>query len=149
MNTIDTIKAVLHQKGPDIWSIPDSATVFEAVQLMAEKNCGALLVLREGKLAGVVSERDYTRKVVLQGKSSKDTLVRDIMSTGLVTVTPDHSVEQCLRMMTDHRVRHLPVLENGQLVGVVSIGNLVNWIISAQNMRISHLENYITGAYPG
>ena len=149
MNTIDTINAVLHQKGYEVWSIAEDATVFEALEAMAAKNSGALLVMRGEKLVGVISERDYTRKVVLQGKASKETRVQEIMSSGLVTVTSKHSVEECLRLMTDNRVRHLPVMEGEKVIGVVSIGNLVNWVISAQNMQINHLHNYITGQYPG
>lgn len=149
MNTIDTINAVLHQKGSEVWSIGEEATVFEALQAMAAKNSGALLVMRGEKLVGVISERDYTRKVILQGKSSKDTRVKEIMSSGVITITPEHSVEEGLRIMTENRVRHLPVLVGEKVVGVVSIGNLVNWVISAQSMRINHLENYITGQYPG
>ncbi len=149
MNTIDTISAVLHQKGTAVWSISPEATVFEALQLMADKNVGALLVMQGPKLVGVVSERDYTRKVALQGKTSKETLVKAIMTSPVIVVTPEHSVEECLRIMTESRVRHLPVVVGEQVVGVVSIGNLVNWVISAQSMKISHLENYISGQYPG
>jgi len=122
--------------------------VFDAIQLMADKNIGALLVIEHNKLIGILSERDYTRKVALKGKSSKQTLVREILSGQLIHVTPDHTVEECMRLMTDHRVRHLPVLEGEKICGVVSIGDLVNWIISAQTTTIQQLQTYIAG-YPG
>ncbi len=147
MNPNSTISEILDQKGSNVWSISPDATVFEAVQMMAEKNVGALLVTEKGKLVGIVSERDYTRKVVLRGKTSRATAVREILSGNVVHVTPSHSVEDCMRLMTEHRVRHLPVLEDAKLVGVVSIGDLVNWIISAQTSRIQQLQTYI-GGYP-
>ena len=112
---------------------------------MAEKNVGALLVIDGDKLLGIISERDYTRKVALKGRSSKDTSVKDILSGNVVQVTPDHTVEDCMRLMTEHRVRHLPVLEGGKILGVISIGDLVNSIISAQHSTIHQLETYITG----
>ena len=122
--------------------------VFDAIQMMAEKNVGALLVTENDKLVGIISERDYTRKVAIKGKSSKQTLVREILSTQVVHVSPMHTIDECMRLMTDHRVRHLPVLDGEKIVGVVSIGDLVNWIISAQSTTIHQLETYITG-YPG
>jgi CBS domain-containing protein len=122
--------------------------VFDAIQLMADKNIGALLVIEQDKLIGILSERDYTRKVALKGKSSKQTAVREILSGQVIHVTPDHTVEECMRLMTDHRVRHLPVLDGQKIVGVVSIGDLVNWIISAQTTTIQQLQTYIAG-YPG
>ena len=149
MNIVDTISAVLNQKGGEIWSISPDATVFEAIQLMAEKNIGALLVMKEAQLLGMVSERDYTRKVALKGKSSKQTSVKEIMASPTITVTPQHKVEDCLRLMTDRRVRHLPVVEGEKVIGVISIGNLVNWIISSQSSTIDQLEHFITGQYPG
>lgn len=149
MKTTGNISGVLAQKGNVIWSISPEATVFEAIQRMAEKNIGAVVVLENETLLGLISERDYTRKVALMGRSSKETLVKDIMTTSVVTVTPEHTVEECLRLMNDKRVRHLPVLEGGKLIGIVSIGNLVNWIISAQSETIHQLEDYITGKYPG
>lgn len=115
---------------------------------MAQKNVGALLVVEGNQLVGVVSERDYTRNVVLKGRSSRATLVREILSPHPIWVTPRHEIADCMRLMTEHRVRHLPVLEAGAVVGVVSIGDLVNWIISEQDSTIEQLENYISGTYP-
>ncbi len=148
MNPNGTIDAVLGLKGHDVWSVTPDQTVFEAIRLMAEKNLGAVLVMENGALVGMLSERDYTRKIAIKGKSSKETLVREIMTTSLVTVTPRHTVQECMRLMNDNRVRHLPVVEEERVVGVVSIGNLVNWIISAQNVAIGQLEDYISGTYP-
>ncbi len=145
MNHTGHIRDILGTKGGAVWSVPPEATVFEAIQLMAGKNVGALLVTQGDKLVGIVTERDYSRKVILKGRSSKDTPVRDVLSGQVIHVTPDHSVDECMRLMTEHRVRHLPVLEGGKIVGVVSIGDLVNWIISAQSSTIHQLETYITG----
>ena len=142
------INEILSNKSSQIWSVSPDATVFEAIQLMADKNIGALPVLAGNQLVGVVSERDYTRKVALKGKSSKYTKVLEILSTP-VTATPSHTVEECMKLMTTHRVRHLPLLDGDKLVGLVSIGDLVNWIISAQSVPINQLESYITGHYPG
>ena len=140
------IHQILQNKGGHVWSVPPDTKVFDAISLMAEKNVGALLVTAaSGKLVGILSERDYTRKVVLKGRNSKDTLVREILSEQLISVSPEHSVEDCLRLMTLHRIRHLPVLREETLVGVVSIGDLVNWIISEQQSAIHQLETYITG----
>ena len=140
------IQQILQNKGGNVWSVSPDTKVFDAIKLMAEKNVGALLVTASGgKLLGILSERDYTRKVVLKGRSSKDTAVREILSDHLVSVTPEHSVEDCMRLMTQHRIRHLPVLRGDTLVGVVSIGDLVNWIISAQTSTIQQLESYIMG----
>lgn len=147
MTQVGHIREILHTKGSAVWTIPPEATVFDAIQMMADKNVGALLVTVEGKLIGIISERDYSRKVVLKGRSSKETPVREILSGSVIFVTPDHTVEECMRLMTEHRVRHLPVLEGEQIAGVVSIGDLVNWIISAQSSAIHQLETYITG-YP-
>jgi CBS domain-containing protein len=142
------INEILSSKSSHIWSVSPDATVFEAIQLMADKNIGALPVMTGEQLVGVVSERDYTRKVALKGKSSKDTKVREILATP-ITATPSHTVEECMKLMTTNRVRHLPVLDGEKLVGLVSIGDLVNWIISAQSVTINQLESYITGHYPG
>jgi len=146
---VGTISDVLGQKGSHVWHVSPDATVFDAIETMAENNVGALPVMEDGKILGIVSERDYTRKVALKGKASKQTLVREIMFTPVIAATPDHTVEECLRIMTEHRVRHLPVLEGETVTGIVSIGDLVNWTISAQTATISHLESYISGQYPG
>ena len=147
MTPAGTIREILGRKGAATWTISPDTTVFDAIQLMADKNIGALLVTKDDKLVGIVSERDYTRKVVLKGRGSKDTLVREILSGRVIHVTPEHSVDECLRLMTEHRVRHLPVLEGEKIAGVVSIGDLVNWVISAQSSTIHQLQTYITG-YP-
>src|SRR5262245_18230208 len=141
------IREVLGHKGKAVWTISPEETVFAAIKMMADKNVGALLVTKNDKLVGIISERDYSRKVILQGRSSKSTAVRDILSGRVFYITPDHGVHECMRLMTEQRVRHLPVLEGDKIVGVVSIGDLVNWIISAQNSAIHQLETYITG-YP-
>lgn len=143
-----SIHEILEHKGNAVWTVSPDNTVFEAIQLMSEKNIGALLVTERGKLVGIISERDYTRKVALKGKSSKELHVREIISDRVVSVTPQHTVEECMRLMTENRVRHLPVLDGEKLMGVVSIGDLVNWIISAQSTTIRQLETYISG-YPG
>jgi CBS domain-containing protein len=145
----DTVDAILKQKGSRVWSIPGEATVFEAIQLMAARNIGALVVLHGTRLDGIFTERDYTRKIALHGKSSKDTVVSDIISHQICVAAPDSTVEECMRLMTANRVRHLPVLNGDVLVGLVSIGDLVNWIIRAQSMEIDQLHSYIAGSYPG
>jgi CBS domain-containing protein len=145
MNPNSSISDILSYKGSTVWSISPEATVYEAVALMAEKNVGAVLVTEGDKLVGIITERDYTRKVVLKGKSSKTAQVKEILSTHIVHIGPAHTVEECMRLMTDHHVRHLPVLEDGRILGIVSIGDLVNWIISAQHTAISQLQTYITG----
>lgn len=142
-----SIHEILDYKGNAVWTVSPDNTVFEAIQLMSDKNVGALLVTERGRLIGIVSERDYTRKVALKGKTSKDLRVREIISGEVVSVTPQHTVEECLRLMTENRVRHLPVLDGESINGVVSIGDLVNWIISAQGTTIQQLETYISG-YP-
>jgi CBS domain-containing protein len=145
MNPNSSISEILSHKGSSVWSISPDATVFEAIQLMAEKNVGAVLVIEKGKLVGIISERDYTRKVVLKGKSSKTATVREILSSHVIHVSPSQTVEECMRLMTDHHIRHLPVLDGDKIVGIVSIGDLVNWIITAQHTAISQLQTYITG----
>lgn len=140
-----SIREILSQKGNAVWSIAPETTVLDAIKLMAEKNVGALLVTKENRLVGVLSERDYTRNVVLKGRTSKDTPVREIISNRIISVSADHTVEECMRLMTEHRIRHLPVVEGNKILGVISIGDLVNSIISAQNSAIEQLETYITG----
>ena len=140
-----TISEILRHKGGTVWSVSPNATVYEAIQLMAEKNVGALLVTEQDKLVGILSERDYTRKVALKGKTSREMHVSEILSKDPCRVTPQHSIEDCMRLMTEHRIRHLPVMEGEALKGIVSIGDLVNWIISAQTNTIRQLETYIGG----
>ena len=142
-----TVNDILQNKGTAAWSIGPEATVFEAIQLMAEKNIGAVLVQDKDCVVGIVTERDYTREVALKGRLSRELKVREILSAKLVSATPASSIEECMRLMTEHRVRHLPVLDGGKVAGIVSIGDLVNWIISAQSTTIRQLETYITG-YP-
>jgi CBS domain-containing protein len=140
-----SISSILEAKGIQVWSVTPETSVFDAIKLMAEKNIGALAVMDGERLIGVFSERDYTRKVILQGKASKSTQVREIFSGQVVTISRDHTVEDCLRLMTHHRIRHLPVMQEGKLVGLVSIGDLVNSVISAQRTTIEQLQTYITG----
>ena len=149
MKVTGQVSTILSYKGSTIWSVTPDKPVSEAIALMAEKNIGVVLVMDGDQLLGVMSERDYTRKVFLKGRSSKETQVKEIMGSSLITVTPQHSVDECLHIMTDRRIRHLPVLENGKVAGLVSIGDLVNWVISAQSATIDQLQSYITGAYPG
>ena len=141
------VSQLLAAKGHDVWSVPPASTVFAALQLMAEKRVGALLVLDEGSLVGVFSERDYARKVILKDKSSKDTQVADIMSSKVVTVRPDQSIEECMRLMTEKRVRHLPVMDSENLVGMISIGDAVKAVIAEQEEVIEQLEHYISGTF--
>lgn len=148
LQTTGTISDILKYKGNQVWSIAPTAMVYEAIALMAEKNVGALLVMQDGGLVGIISERDYTRKVILKGKASKETAVSEILSGKVVCVTAAQTIEECLRLMTERHIRHLPVVENGQVLGIVSIGDLVNWIISAQSHTIQQLQSYITGGYP-
>lgn len=150
MEIADPITSVLANKSSDLWTISPGATVFDAIEQMAARNVGALPVMEGAKLVGIVSERDYTRKVILKGKSSKDTEVGSIMSTSPVTIVGSDSVARSLQFMSEKRVRHLPVLDSeGKLVGIVTIGDLVKWVISAQGAIISQLEGYIQGSYPG
>jgi CBS domain-containing protein len=132
-----------------VWSVSPTATVYEAIQKMADLNVGALLVMSEATLDGIISERDYARKVILKDRSSKQTLVRDIMTADPLIAMLDDTVEESMQLMTKHRVRHLPVMDGGEVVGIVSIGDLVNWTITAQEETIVHLESYIVGKYPG
>ena len=144
MKVSGRVSAILaHKKAFTIWSIGPNAMVIEAIQLMGEKNVGALPVVDNGTLVGIVSERDYTRKVILKGRSSKETPVSDIMTAQLLTVTPSDNVIECMRIMTEKRVRHLPVLEGTNLVGILSIGDVVSWFITAQTATIDDLERYI------
>ncbi len=149
MDVSGTIRAILNRKSGDVFSISPDATVFQAIEMMDKKNVGALLVMEEDRLIGIISERDYTRKVFLRGKRSRETKVAEIMSTNLTVTHPREPIEKCLRLMTDKRIRHLPVLDGDKLVGVISIGDLVKWTLSCQSAAIAHLENYIHGGYTG
>ena len=140
-----SLKQFLEYKGGEIWSVTSSATVISALQTMAEKNIGALLVIDEGKLVGILSERDYARKVALKGKVSKDTAVREIMTERVLYVRPDESIEDCMALMTEKHFRHLPVIDNGVILGLISIGDVVRIVISKQKFIIAQLENYISG----
>lgn len=138
-----TVRQLLDEKGHQVWAIGPDATVYDAVALMAEKEIGCLAVLQDGRLVGVISERDYARKIILKGRASKDTRVRDIMETRVPYARPEQTVEECMAVVTDQRVRHLPVLEDGRLIGIVSIGDLVKAIIAEQQFLIDQLVNYI------
>ncbi len=145
----DSVETLLRSKSGEIWTVSPEATVFEAVEQMSHRQVGALPVVSGDELTGMISERDYARKVILQGRNSRDTKVHEIMTGDVHSVTPRHTIDECMRLMTTSRVRHLPVVENGQLKGILSIGDLVNWIISSQEATIVHLHNYIAGSYPG
>lgn len=140
-----TVRDILKVKGHEVWKVDLNATVFEALRLMAEKEVGALVVMDGDKIAGIISERDYARKVVLLGRTSPNTLVKEIMTSPVAYTQPNQPIEECMAIMTDKRIRHLPVLENGQLIGIISIGDLVKAIIADQKFIIEQLERYIKG----
>lgn len=149
MEISGTISAILREKGGAIHSIAPETTVYDAIQTMADRNIGALLVMTGERLVGIISERDYTRKIALKGKQSKQTPVSEIMFAPVISVADDASVEECMELMTQHRIRHLPVLDGERVVGVVSIGDLINWIIKTQREVLNSMEDFISGKYPG
>src|SRR5213079_3162893 len=149
MDVSGTISAIMNHKSGEVFSISPDAMVFEAIEMMDKKNVGALLVMEQERLVGVISERDYTQKVFLHGKHSRETKVAEIMSSNVTVTHPREPVEKCLRLMTDKHIRHLPVLEDDKVVGVTSIGDLVKHVISCQSAAIAHLEHYIHGGYVG
>lgn len=142
------VRQILDDKGSDVWSVEPDESIYQALELMAEKNIGAVLVMEEEKLVGIFSERDYARKIILQGKASRDTPVREAMTSRVYAVRPDQGVDLCMALMTDKRIRHLPVMRDEGVVGVVSIGDVVKAIISEQANTIQHLEDYITTGHP-
>lgn len=142
------VSRILRNKGNDVFTISPEKTVYEAIALMSEKGIGALLVMEEEKLQGIISERDYRDKVILKGRTSKSTRVKEIMTSDVFWVTPEETVTECMTIMTEKKFRHLPVMNDRQLVGVISIGDLVKEIISKQKVEIDHLKNYIDGSYP-
>jgi CBS domain-containing protein len=142
-----TVRQLLQEKGGQLWSVTPKATVYEALELMAAKNCGAVLVLDAQELVGIFTERDYARKVVLKGKTSRTSTVGELMTTDVLYVGPDDTIENCMALMTQHRTRHLPVMDNGRLTGLVSIGDIVKAVISDREFTIRELERYITGGH--
>jgi CBS domain-containing protein len=144
----ESVESLLAHKGNAVWSISPDSSVFEAIASMSQKGIGALVVVSAGQLVGIVTERDYARKVILMGRQSRETTVREIMTTPVLSVTPARSIGECMQMMTSRRVRHLPVVEGDRAVGIVSIGDLVSAVITAQGETIRQLNNYITGSYP-
>jgi CBS domain-containing protein len=145
MEIHDTVRDVLKRKGRQLWSITPDSSVYQAIEMMADKHVGALLVMTGDQLVGIVSERDYARKVVLKGRHSKDTRVAEIMTSPVISVELHQTVDECMKVITDNRIRHLPVIEDQKVTGMISIGDMVNWIISAQDHTIQQLQSYITG----
>ena len=141
-----TVKQLLESKDNNVWSLSPETTVFEGLQFMAEKNIGALLVTRDDKLIGIFSERDYARKVILKGKASKDTTIGELMTKEVIYTTPEDSLDECMALMTAKHIRHLPILNNGKLIGLLTLGDLVKQIMSNQEFKIQELEKYISGS---
>ena len=148
MELSESVQPILKKKTGVVYSIAPTDSVYQAISMMADKEVGALMVIFQNRIVGIVSERDYARKVILKGRLSKETTVAEIMSFPVIAVSPEHTVGECMKIIADHRIRHLPVLEAERLVGMISVGDLVNWIISEQSQTIRHLEAYITGG-PG
>lgn len=149
MQVTDKIRSVLDYKGREAFCVDPEASVYDALEIMAERGVGALLVMSKGTLIGLISERDYARKIILKGRASRETRVVDIMSRPVVCVSPEDTVDECMRLMTANRIRHLPVTLGDHIEGVISIGDMVNWILTAQAETIDHLNQYIAGTYPG
>lgn len=147
MNT--RVEDLLRRKGDEVITVDESATVYQAIEIMEARRVGSIIVTAEGKTAGIFTERDYLRRIVLQGRTSRTTLVREAMTSNLISVEPDSSVQDCMALMTEHRIRHLPVVSDGQLVGVLSIGDLVKSLLADSQAKADHLENLISGNYPG
>jgi CBS domain-containing protein len=144
-----TVYDILHNKGGEIWTTKPEDSVYDAIRLMGEKNIGALVALENGDVIGVLSERDYSRKVVLQGRTSRDTRVGEIISRPAITVCSKDGIETCMELMTCNRIRHLPVVDDGHVVGLISMGDLVRWVMLSQRHTIQQLQCYISGDYPG
>jgi len=144
----ESVNSILAQKRQTLWSTSPETSVYEAMAIMSERHIGALVVLSAERLVGIITERDYARKIVLKARQSRGTKVREIMTTPVLVVTQEQTVGQCMYVMTSRQIRYLPVFEGDHVIGIVSIGDLVNWIISAQDDTIRHLQNYITGSYP-
>jgi len=144
-----TVHDILRSKQSSVWTTTPQASVYEAIGLMGEHNIGALVVVEDGKVVGVLSERDYSRKVVLRGRTSRDTVVDEIITRPAITVDPGSTIESCMELMTKNRIRHLPVVDDGELVGLISMGDTVNWMLHTQHHLIQQLHGYISGDYPG
>jgi CBS domain-containing protein len=149
MEISGTVYDILHHKGGEVWTTSPDRMVYEAIHFMGQKNIGALVAIENGTVIGILSERDYSRKVVLQGRTSRDTTVGEILSRPAITVDSKDGIEKCMKLMTEHRIRHLPVVDGGLLVGLVSMGDLVSWVMQSQHHTIQQLHGYISGEYPG